>query len=60
MQPNAIKQREIEYSKKWAAENPELFTQNLLEFIEQHPPEFWDFAMLQSKGFFVLRATPKE
>lgn len=53
------KQRETEYSKKWASENPALFTANALAFIEQHPADFWTFVMEQTKGFFTLRATLK-
>ena len=52
-------QRETEYSKKWAAENPKIFTKNLLDFVEQHPDDLWAFTMTQTKGFFTLRATLK-
>lgn len=54
-----IKQSETEYSKKWAAENTALFTENVLAFIEHHPAEAWAFVMEQTKGFFTLRATLK-
>ena len=47
---------ELEYSKKWAAKNPELFTRNILELIEQHPSPEWVFAMNATKGFFTISA----
>ena len=49
--------QETEYSKKWAEENPELFTKNILEFIEQHPSEYWSFSMTCTKGFFTIIAS---
>lgn len=50
-------QIEIEYSKKWAAENPEIFTESILDFVEQHPGDRYGLTMTQTKGFFTLRAT---
>jgi hypothetical protein len=54
---NAYSIRETEYSKKWAEENPELFTKNILEFIEQHPSKYWLFSMTITKGFFKISAS---
>jgi hypothetical protein len=50
---------ETEYSKKWASENPELFTKNILKFIEQHTSDYWTFTMSATKGFFTLIAELK-
>jgi hypothetical protein len=52
--------REINYSRKWAAENPELFTASILELTEQHPAEFWAFTIVPTKGFLLVTATLKK
>jgi len=51
--------RETEFSKTWVKNNPQLFSENILSFMEQHPQDYWDYALIQTKGYITVKATLK-
>ena len=53
---NDYGQRETEFSKKWVEENNGLFTTTILEFMAQHPQDYWALDIAQTNGFITIRA----
>lgn len=51
---------EVEFSNKWVAEHPILFSERFLAFVEQHPAPYWGLSMSATGHFFTVRAAKVE
>ena len=49
---------EVEYSKTWCSDHPEMFGHMFMQQLREHPADAWRVTLRQTAGFFWLGFVP--